>query len=592
MTDTLKSVLFVDYDSLHLALRARDPALGRRFAARPGLLLEAIEAGTLVSSDQLGKARRRILMRRCYADPRTLGKARDSFVAQGFQIVDCPTLPGRERNSAEVQITLDTIDALGHSTAFDEFILLGAETDFTPLVYRLRAHNRAATIFATTATAGGYRAIADGILEERALVALLGTVEDSGEDEDDEAAKPVAEREDLAGLARRIHNAAAVPLFAPKVYAELFAALTAEIAENGYHFQNTAENVAGRLIAAGRKASRRQVAFVVKGLALKGHVLSESDTPEKLAAVFREQVLYLARHAGIAIDPRVERQVNAWIAGGTSPGDGAEPGVPAELASPAPESAVEAVEAPAGEAGLGLADEALAGPLDADEPAAAADEPAPVIEEPVPDATEPALASEEPAPAVEVVAADLTSAPDAVVEVAPQVVVSKDDLVALADQADGEEEDGDEALAEAVPAEPVRAAPAVRPPVPRLPGQRNGTRPAEVPLDPFESSLLAAIAEAVQAVDPARVDGAPPVVAHPAVAPPVAAPVAGADGRIEPRLDASPRSRDPVKDAAADDVVVPADPRSPEEAAVDADIGDEIQRILSAYNQNRKPGGR
>ncbi len=570
MTDTLKSVLFVDYDSLHLALRARDPALGRRFAARPGLLLEAIEAGTLIGSGELGKARRRILMRRCYADPRTLGRARDSFVAQGFQIVDCPTLPGRERNSAEVQITLDTIDALGHTTAFDEFILLGAETDFTPLVYRLRAHNRAATIFATAATAGSYRAIADGILEERSLVALLSAVEDGVDpDEEDEAARPASGREDLAALARRIHNATAVPMFAPKVYAELFAALTAEIAENGYHFQNTAENVAGRLIAGGRKASRRQVAFIVKGLALKGHVLSESDTPQKLAAVFREQVLYLARHAGIEIDPRVERQVTAWIAAGSTEAELAELRAPEPVvavavdaepvADAAPAEAV-AVEEPAetvaavaepvvdavAEEPLAIADEALAGPLD--------DEPETV--EAVP-------------PAVVVIE------PPYVPEAPTAPVVSDEDLAALADQADAGEDETDNADAPAVviAPEPVRAAPAVRPPVPRPPAQRGSARPAEAPLDPFESSLLAAIAEAVQAVDPARADVAPPVVA--------------ADGRIEPRLDAV-KPRDPSDETGT----TAAEVKSPVEAAVDADIGDEIQRILSAYNQTRKPVGR
>ncbi len=605
MTESLKSVLFVDYDSLHLALRARDPGLARRFAARPGLLLEAIEAGTLIGSGSQGQAGRRILMRRCYADPRTLGKARDSFVGQGFQIVDCPTLPGRERSSAEVQITLDVIDALGHSTAFDEFILLGADTDFTPLIYRLRAHNRAATIFASSATAGGYRAIADGIIEERALVALLAAVEDSAaEDDEEEAARPAAGREDLAGLARRIHNAAAVPLFAPKVYSELFTALTAEIAENGYHFQNTAENVAGRLIASGRKASRRQVAFVVKGLALKGHVLSESDTPEKLASVFREQVLYLARHAGIEIDPRVERQVNAWIAGGNPISEPVEPpAAPEPMASapprPVDEPSLVAVSSVVVEPTPVIQPEAAAEPIEATVEVAqdvaivvlATDEPA-VVEAPIPavvavtvetlDAAADVLAgpldADEPSAPVVVAEADkVDKVVDAEAGSAP-AAVSTEDLVALAEQTDGEDEPGEEEASDAlvVAADPVRAAPAVRPPVPRLPGPRSGARPAEAPLDPFESSLLAAIAEAVQAVDPARADAVPPVVAP--------------DIRIEPRLETvRPRAAeaDAVKPVAKDE----ADQRSAAEAAVDADIGDEIQRILSAYNQNRKPAG-
>ncbi|HWJ71594.1 MAG TPA: NYN domain-containing protein [Kaistia sp.] len=589
MTDMLKTVLFIDYDSLHLALHARDPALARRFAARPGALLEAIEAGTLIDSAQLGQAKRRVLMRRCYADPRSLGKARDSFVSQGFQIVDCPTLPGRERNSAEVQITLDTIDALGHTTAFDEFILLGADTDFTPLIYRLRAHNRAATIFATAATAGSYRAIADGILEERVLTALLAGLEGADvadEDEEEEVAvRQAAGREDLAALARRIHNATNVPLFPPKVYAELFSALTAEIAENGYHFLDTAENVAGRLIAGGRKASRRQIAFVVKGLALKGHVFSDTDTPQRLADVFREQVIYLARHAGIEIDPRVERQVHGWIAGGSL---AAEPPVAIEPATvsaavpdeagPQAESETEAeAEAPAAIVAASpdpvaatLAAEAvvMAGPIEADVAEALVREEEAVVATESEDAPEPTPLS---APLPDVI---VLPAPERAEDVEPE---SEADLIALADAAD---EDGDDVEDRAAPEiaiepAPVRAAPAVRPPVPRGPGQRGASRPAEAPLDPFESSLLAAIAEAVQAVEPGRAEAAPPVVVP--------------EARIEPRLEGAPTPSVTPRDAAAG-----AD-KGPEkraaEAEVDADIGDEIQRILSAYNQNRKPAG-
>lgn len=509
MTEILKSVLFVDYDSLHLALHARDPQLARRLAARPGALLDAIEAGALVGSGSLGNQRRRVLMRRCYADPRLIGRGRDAFVMQGFQIVDCPTLAGRERNSAEVQITLDTIDALGHPTAFDEFILLAAESDFSPLIYRLKAHNRAATIFAPGQTASGYRAIADGIIEEQALVTLLQGLDipDAGEAEDEEAPKALPAREDLAALARRVHAATNVPLFPPKVYAELFRALKDEIAENGYHFLSTAENVAARLIASGRRASRRQIAFVVKGLALKGHVFSDSDTPEKLADVFREQVVYLARQSGIAIDPRVERQIGAWIAGGVSGAEAAEP-KPAEAAPAVAVAEPAAMEVATDEPVVAAAD-IIAGPLEAETVA----EPAPSMPAELESAAEapaePVLADDTEAPspveavevvAVEAVAVETSATVEAEAEAVTVVAVepapaplpeTEEELRALADA-----DDGDEAAdADAVP--PVRVAPAVRPPLAR-PAPPKPVAAAEAELDPFELSLLAAITEEIK----------------------------------------------------------------------------------------------
>lgn len=513
MTEILKSVLFVDYDSLHLALHARDPQLARRLAARPGALLDAIEAGALVGSGSLGNQRRRVLMRRCYADPRLIGRGRDAFVMQGFQIVDCPTLAGRERNSAEVQITLDTIDALGHPTSFDEFILLAAESDFSPLIYRLKAHNRAATIFAPGQTASGYRAIADGIIEEQALVMLLQGLDlpEAGEAEDEEAPKALPAREDLAALARRVHAATNVPLFPPKVYAELFRALKDEIAENGYHFLSTAENVAARLIASGRRASRRQIAFVVKGLALKGHVFSDGDTPEKLADVFREQVVYLARQAGIAIDPRVERQIGAWIAGGVS-GVEPAPSRPAD-ATPVVVPAEPATEHAAAEEPVAEAAEIIAGPLEAETVA----EPAPsnpavpesATEAPAEPARAEAAVVVPPVEVVEVVAAEAVVVETAetveaeveavavtVAAVAPApepVPETEEELRALADA-----DDGDEAAdTDTVP--PARVAPAVRPPVAR-PAPPKPVPAAEAELDPFELSLLAAITEEIKPV--------------------------------------------------------------------------------------------
>jgi hypothetical protein len=57
------------------------------------------------------------------------------------------------------------------------------------------------------------------------------------------------------------------------------------------------------------------VLFVVKGLALKGHVFSTTDTPERLAEVFREQVLYLAGNSGIEVSEEETALLPAWIVG-------------------------------------------------------------------------------------------------------------------------------------------------------------------------------------------------------------------------------------------------------------------------------------
>ena len=692
MTAPIKSVLFVDYDSLYLSLRARDPGMARRFALRPGVWLEAIEAGLLLEPRGEEAARRRILMRRCYADPKLLGKARAAFTGQGFQIVDCPPLPGRERNSAEIHMVLDTIDALAHQTGFEEFILLSADSDLTPVIFRLRSYNRATSIYTTLTTSAGYRAIADSAIDEQALIALLAPTADAetpettddAEEEKTQGRPNGSERDGLAGIARRIHQATNVPLFSPRVYDELFRALTREVAENGYHFQTTAENVASRLSANGRNASRRQIAFVVKGLALKGHVFSTSDSPEKLADAFKEQVLYLARNAGIEIDEGMESLIGTWIVGreASTPVAALPPPIPvvAQIAAaPAerpmprpipspppmpmppqvaaapiatPPVATQPIAAPQQVTPQSIAARAAAlsqpgapQPMPTaptSRPSSQLAQPSPVaprearpitlqpisatmpqparpiqvhaipdpVQEPV--VVEPAApvvpAQRAPQAAVEPIAPVLsappqTAPPQAAVraEVAPAALPPS---TVRRTQVDAESLLAEISSTEAAPrsniapprpraprpiqpepvAEPTpRASQPIRPPAPRPaasnpvalrpPARRNAVEAPAGDRDPIESSILAAIAQAVDVLvdDGEHEPQATPVQTAPVQAPP-------AQPEPQPRAQVRAPARAPAP--------------APVEASEDGDIGDEIQRILAAYSQNRKPTGR
>jgi NYN domain len=316
MANPIKSALFVDYDSFHRSLKAARDDIAELVAQRAATWVAAIESGQLVTPRAKDGARRRALVRRCYADPALLGSNRQLLISSGFEVIDCPPLEGRERNSAELHMVLDTVDALDHPTGYEEFILLSADADLTPMLLRLRAHDRSTVIFANDVTAANYKAIADAMIEEEAFLTLLAGKEQDEEGEaETDAASPPGDRSALETLARRVHAATNVPMFSPRTFADLFRALAQEIAEEGYHFQKTAENVTARLTEAGRNVNRRQVLFVVKGLALKGHVFSTTDTPERLAEVFRDQVLYLADSAGVELNDEDKALLPSWIVG-------------------------------------------------------------------------------------------------------------------------------------------------------------------------------------------------------------------------------------------------------------------------------------
>ena len=49
-------------------------------------------------------------------------------------------------------MVIDTIDALDHPAGYDEFVLLSADADLTPVLLRLRAHNRNTVVYGDEAT--------------------------------------------------------------------------------------------------------------------------------------------------------------------------------------------------------------------------------------------------------------------------------------------------------------------------------------------------------------------------------------------------------------------------------------------------------
>ena len=110
MAESVKSVLYVDYDSIHRSLKASGSLAADRLAQRVAGWVAAIESGRLVVPKGKAPTRRRMQARRCYADPVLLGKGRLALVACGFEIIDCPIAAGHQRNSAGLQIVLDAMD--------------------------------------------------------------------------------------------------------------------------------------------------------------------------------------------------------------------------------------------------------------------------------------------------------------------------------------------------------------------------------------------------------------------------------------------------------------------------------------------------
>ncbi len=164
-----RCALFVDFDNVYLGLRRLDPAAAEAFANSPAHWLAALEAG----SDEDGEFTRRFLVRACYLNPSAFSQFRPNFTRAGFSVVDCPSLTQQGKSSADINLVLDAVDALAGPTRYDEFVILSADADFTPLALRFRAADRRVTIITAGPAASAYRAVADTVITADELAELV-----------------------------------------------------------------------------------------------------------------------------------------------------------------------------------------------------------------------------------------------------------------------------------------------------------------------------------------------------------------------------------------------------------------------------------
>lgn len=184
----LRAAMFVDFDNVYIGLRRLDPDAAEAFASDPGHWLAELENGT----DADGDFNRRFLVRACYLNPSVFSRYRPNFTRAGFQVVDCPSLTQQGKSSADINLVLDAVDALDADTRYDEFVIVSADADFTPLVQRCRAADRRVTIITASPAASAYRAVADTVITADDLAELVTVDHGDGADDTDHAATPTA----------------------------------------------------------------------------------------------------------------------------------------------------------------------------------------------------------------------------------------------------------------------------------------------------------------------------------------------------------------------------------------------------------------
>ncbi|MGN6693497.1 MAG: NYN domain-containing protein [Aquihabitans sp.] len=180
----ITSALFLDFDNVFSRLVQADASAAMALVADPTRLIER-----LATLDEVDGVRRDILVRRAYLNPNgmipdpcpedradvtlvPISQHRAPFTRAGFEVIDCPRFI-KTKNGADIRMVIDALDLLAGPTRYDEVIVASSDSDFTPLLIKLRAHDRRTTIITTGTVAVSYGAAADRHIGESELIALL-----------------------------------------------------------------------------------------------------------------------------------------------------------------------------------------------------------------------------------------------------------------------------------------------------------------------------------------------------------------------------------------------------------------------------------
>ena len=117
--------VFVDFENL--AIGVRDMKAGK-FQIQL-ILKRLLEKG-------------RIVYKRAYCDWRNYEDSVREFHAQGVEMIDIPQSKMSGKNSADIHMVVDALDLCHSKQHIDTFALLSGDSDFSPLVSKLKENDR------------------------------------------------------------------------------------------------------------------------------------------------------------------------------------------------------------------------------------------------------------------------------------------------------------------------------------------------------------------------------------------------------------------------------------------------------------------
>ncbi|MCA9116846.1 MAG: NYN domain-containing protein [Planctomycetaceae bacterium] len=124
-SDELLIAVFIDFENLAIGVRQMKAG---QFQIQV-VLKRLLEKGRLV-------------YKRAYCDWSNYRESVSEFHAQGIELIDIPQSRISGKNSADIRMVVDALDLCYSKSHIDAFALISGDSDFSPLVSKLKENNR------------------------------------------------------------------------------------------------------------------------------------------------------------------------------------------------------------------------------------------------------------------------------------------------------------------------------------------------------------------------------------------------------------------------------------------------------------------
>ena len=130
-----------------------------------------------------------------------------------------------------------------------------------------------------------------------------------------DADSPWAGPDGSFALIREVCTLTGAPMLAPRHLQQVIATLAAELADAPFDLGRTTQCVSDRCLdGAGLRVRRRDVAFLVRGMQLNGHVFGQGrDDPRTLTERLLQQMLFLCEREQKLLTAAEAEQIRQWV---------------------------------------------------------------------------------------------------------------------------------------------------------------------------------------------------------------------------------------------------------------------------------------